>query len=356
MNKSGSSVTICELSLQHILPATHIASFSEDSTTMPRRKRVVWVADLTGQKLRQSSCEAVGWERKVYSAELDRVWNGIESELARAIDLLLTNQLDMLTWLRTLVPFVATVLVRSHDFVPRFRRRLQTDSEILKAAVESNSDGARMIEIQRLLASILVADWHVLESAPGESIILSDIGYSPFVSPFASSVGIAIPIGRNHILGILPREDRLIGCEDGSFWKPDIKYFNLDPRNFEGLNSSLAQSAHRLIFGPTKESLEPYMDVTRQPLAIPDPQQMGFNVHRSNEFMWHMIVCFLTNGLADSNSGAIDLNFETLASGWCPPIIFPTNLPIMFGEIVCTNHKLAARLTRKNAASHGWAG
>lgn len=173
------------MALDHYLPATYIGLFSSQDT-LPRRNRLVYAGDRKQDKIIKAPAGKLARVKDFYGLReegvdpslIDDVWAEYESNLAGALDNLINGTVDGLTWARTLVPFVACLLVRGPDFNVRFDRRI---NELGIETSDEQTNMARIFELQRLLGPVAVADW-IMSNVHGEGdLITNDLGFAPFI-------------------------------------------------------------------------------------------------------------------------------------------------------------------------------
>jgi hypothetical protein len=135
------------------------------------RERLVWALQQAQPSAQLLAAERLGAENNLYKLfgqqtfggtlnVVDDVWAGYERDLIRALDELSnptgTTSINATSWLRTLVPFVASLFVRGKEFRERFRTRLdRVGAGGAFGDDQQRSDNvnmARLIEFQRLLA------------------------------------------------------------------------------------------------------------------------------------------------------------------------------------------------------------
>jgi hypothetical protein len=322
--------------LHHYLPATFLASFSAE-TTLPRRERTIAVGSKTDGRVFRTGINNVAGVRDLYTLragqsdpqQLERLWRAYEDDLAAALEALAACTVDAQTWARVLVPFVAAMLVRGPDFDARFQARLGPLAAVGPDNPD-NTNGARLLELQRLLGPVAAARWVVMEVRGEGGLITNDVGFTGFRSP-GGEPGVTIPISPRTALGVTPRRTGTVAVARDGRWWPAIERVTLDPDNHHGLNRQLAAEARRLVFGPDEAAasgcLAAAAGVTR---PILEPGDLGFpppRLARVHEFLWHRLACVLSKAPGDSTDGDFPLDLEALASGWVPPIFFPTNLP-----------------------------
>lgn len=230
--------------LHHYLPATFLASFSSDLSSFPRRNRPLSVGDKHEDRVFRTSASNVAAINNLYtliatnkSPELiENLWAEYEANLDEAIKLLIAGSVNAKTWIRILVPFIACMLVRGPDFDQRFERRIRAlgiDPEGDHVS-KDNINGARLLELQRLLGPVAVAKWVIIHVRGQEPLITNDLGYAPFVNPVTREFGIAIPLDLMHALAVIPRNQGKVAVVKSGKWMPNIEYVENLPDNHEG--------------------------------------------------------------------------------------------------------------------------
>jgi hypothetical protein len=258
---------------------------------------------------------------------VDDIWFEYEKRLADCIDQLIAGKLTAIDWASVLVPFVACLLVRGPDFDERINDRLLSfgfQSADLEGRVDS---GARIMEIQRLLAPILVAQWTVITLRPGEPLITNDLAFVP-VGP---GQGISIPLGPDQVLQINPRTFGTIASLVNGTWMPVIRTVMTQTADRVSFNKAMAENTRRFLFGPDCALVKKYLPAPATKRRGVEPQDLGFicGTHAIvHEFVWHRFVSALQKGITPEMVGwDFDFYFEGLKRGWVPPLIFPHNLP-----------------------------
>jgi hypothetical protein len=289
--------------LQHFLPATFIASFSTDNT-IPRRDRRLAAGDKTTGNVFMNKASNLAGINDLYTltSELydnplmvDQSLSGYEANLSLAINQLIQREISALGWASTLVPFVAGIMVRGSDFNTRFDNRIQQLG--IDWPLIDNTNHARVMEFQRLLAPVMSAQWIVLTTQSDEPLITNDFGYAPFMNIIAGHFGMAIPITLSNILVIVPAPKRILATGFGRNWYPIIDYYPSPGNNHIQLNHILAERANRFIFGPDTSTLTKYLqEQNRQPKAL-EPGEIGFlggKFTRAHDLDWYKLVCALS--------------------------------------------------------------
>lgn len=322
--------------LQHYLPAVYLAGFSNQSTS-PSRDRNIYVGDKQTGKIFRSKAANVGCINNLYtladeskggnSIDIDLIWSKYETRLEMALNDLINRSSNANDWCRILVPFVTCLLVRGPDFTDRFNTRFTGMNLPLSA---DNANGARIIELQRLLGPISAAKWVVMKIRGDGLLFTNDLGYCPFRSPEDKEIGLAVPLSPHFILGIIPKKERVVlNYREGS-WYPLIKYVTLNSGNHLGFCEEIARFAQRFIFGSDQLSIGKYLnDKGVPPFAVAFSQKDFINprMARAHEFTWHRLVSVLDKSPETSDIDEFKIDWNFLAKGWCPPVSFAVNLP-----------------------------
>jgi len=288
--------------LQHYLPATYLALFSTD-TSHPRRRRSLAVgATQTGRVFTAPACRVaavhdlytLSGEGSLHPHFVDYALSGYERRLYFAVEQLRTGRLKALAWATTLVPFVTALLVRGPDFNTRFEARV---GPLLSEAPSDNTSFARLLEYQRLLASIAGARWSVLRTQGDEPLITNDLGYAPFANPKTRDRGIAVPLGLDRILAIAFQRRRVVAFAQGGEWVPTIRYMDSPPDDHVSLNRVVASMGRRFVFGPDVSTVTQCMENLTPFRGALEPRQLGFMVgHTASmyELTWHSLISGLS--------------------------------------------------------------
>jgi hypothetical protein len=322
----------------HYLPATYLASFSYDDNKN-HRARKIFVGDKSSMGCFKSAIGKTAGINNLYALVsgddaniIEDMWSKYETQLSNAIEKLIDGTIDAVLWTRILVPFIASLFVRTTNFDTRFENRLRgigLENNYLEKNPD-NTNNARLLELQRLLAPILGAKWIVLETTGKAPVIINDIGYAPFRHKTISDFGFAIPLNLNHILVLVPMRNREIIEVKNGHWFPIIQYSTLFPDNHIGLNNILTRNARRFIFGSEKALIQSLLQQESNPSPVPEPGELGFidgRLAMVHEFTWHRLVSTLSKDPENESSWSFNLDFDALAAGWVPPIILPINLP-----------------------------
>jgi len=268
------------MAFDHYLPASYIGSFSRDANPT-RRKRRLWAVDKREGRLFETTASELCGAHNFYGLSLsnddprfvDSQWSSYESDLNAALERMVAGTIDAVQWLKTLVVFVAALLVRGEDFETRFTERL---GELAASRGRDNTNMMRLMELQRLFASVIGARWLLLETPGTAAQITNDLGYTPFLNPAHKESGIAIPLNPRHILLIITTLKRVIARAKDGGWEPNIERGVLDQNAHGSFLKNIAASAQRYVMGPDEESLRQYVTVEASPPAVAEPALLGF--------------------------------------------------------------------------------
>ncbi len=327
--------------LHHYIPAAYLGGFSA-SEDGPRRSRPIWCLRRGAHASFRTAPSRVGAVNGLYTLHqswepdtLDEVWSFYERQLPRAIQSLMTDPMTLSAsaWLRVLVPFVTSLFVRGREFGERYTRRDVELTTTLKAAgrlSEDHVNGGRVVEFQRLLAPVTAANWTLLRvEDPSVSFITSELGLTLVRhAAGAKEPGYAVPLTPELAVMITPQQLRPIMSHlDGSWW-PLIGQLAVTAADVTAINVSTASFSNEFLIARERRDLEAFAKEWHGP---PDEDWLtdGWTGTReekvAHEFDWHRLA-----GLVDKPfSGELDLQDVDFSgdSGWCPPLIFPTNLP-----------------------------
>lgn len=325
----------------HYVPAAVLGRFSVDSGGQARARRLV-----VGRRGRVflSKAEGIGFVNGLYDVSTKPVWlppgaedpesvdamiNGYESELPAVLDLLEAGApLPLRPWLRVLVPFVAAMFVRGRDFRSRFEGR----SFVKASGVSSrdNTNGARLLEMQRLLAPVLCARWVVLHHAGHESFTINDLGLMPTRDLGLQQNGFVIPISRGSVLGIFPQPTRTVARYDNG-WQSIIEHRVLDATAVAVFNRSMAQCATEWIAGAEREVIErdvQYLaDEPLDPAFVMERWPFDHRTRVAHAQDWHRLVSATDGDWAPAELPDLQIvDPSCMAGGWCPPIVIVLNM------------------------------
>jgi hypothetical protein len=324
----------------HYLPASVIGRFSTENVTSARQRRVYVLRK--GHKIPfQTKAENIGYVNDLYRVSKLTVWDstgtsvdpllhGYEPTLPAALDLLeQAASIDLVAWLRTLVPYVAGIFVRGQDFIPRFMGRpsVAVAGEFNTA---ENANNARIIEFERMLAPVCCARWVVLHKNSGESFVLNDLGATGTFDKVTGESGWAIPIGKDSVLGIFPKEKRSLAYYQGGEWRAVIEHRPLNGTEAKTFNDSTAHLATSFVIGSDQAELERLAPIVAEhgdASALMDSWPIGYKARLAHAQEWHRLVsATATNPPPDAVNDLQSVDPRILAMGWCPPVGIGLNI------------------------------
>jgi len=270
------------MAFDHYIPASYLGRFSTDTNPV-RRKRRLWAVDKREKLLTQTTAREICGEQNFYALSpknedprfVDSEWSGYENRLNPALDNLIAGKLDARDWLKTLVVFAAALLVRGRDFEARFDERFE-GIDLPKYLNRDNTNVARLMELQRLFASVIGARWLLLETSGNNAQITNDLGYTPFMNPQLGESGIAIPVSHKHILLVIACRKRTIAHVENGAWVPNIERNALEDDAHAMFLDSIAGCAQRYVIGPDETAMRKYLKAEATPPPIPEPSMLGF--------------------------------------------------------------------------------
>lgn len=263
------------------------------------------------------------------AGSVDGMITGYEPDLPAALDLLDGgSSVPLQPWLRVLVPFVAAMFVRGRDFAARFERRPSVKAS--RVSGPDNTNTARLLELQRLLAPVTCARWVVLHQAGQESFIINDLGLMPTRDLGLLQDGFAIPIGRRSVVGIFPQRTRMVALYDDG-WQSIIEHRYLDTREVAVFNRAMAEGATEWIAGAERDVIQQNLKhLAGEPPELAVLMKRWPFDHRmlvAHDRDWHRLV---SATVGEPRPGKLpDLQVfdpSCMADRWCPPVVVTLNM------------------------------
>jgi hypothetical protein len=274
------------------------------------------------------------------------VWTKYEQRLARALDeLSATRQgtttgpktISAKTWLRVLVPFVTSLFVRGEEFSARYEERMARMgvAEFFSDPQHrsDNTNMARMIEFQRLLAPVMSARWVVMHTSSDHPVITNELGFT-LSSSRDGSQAIVIPVGQDAILALVPTwpGGRVIMRDRGTGqWRAMIDHVKLEADDQRNFNRAMANMAESFLAGPTSDSVEIHQQALDADSPL-NPEMIGslwprYRVLRDHQFEWYRAVTATSkNSSQVIQSDLLRRDWSVIAKGWSPFFVWPINL------------------------------
>ncbi|SED15062.1 DUF4238 domain-containing protein [Paenibacillus sp. GP183] len=220
-------------SRQHVIPASHIGSFSS-GTESPKRNRSIWFRREGMPKAISVKAESVGIDKHVYTIKdtshideryVDKTWDYIENNLYRGVQDLENHigspSLDGLLWSTILVPFVAQLFIRGKDYNQNLLARAPYLEKLKEVINEEfyydNMNMNRLIDFQINCGLLCFSSWRLVHNQTDIPFILNDLGYATFNGKrFGVDTGYLVPMSKELMLiiykrGILSKPFRPVG-------------------------------------------------------------------------------------------------------------------------------------------------
>lgn len=318
----------------HYLPAAFIGRFSL-STTVCMREREVWTYSNRAQKLLLVSAETIGHRKGLYNladGETVDKWK-YEDQLGRVLDSLAhADTMTLDDWIHVAVPFVTGLFVRGKEFNERYEsmpgiKGLQQSGLISP----DNTNGSRILRLQRQLAPVTAARWVVLHNQGDLSLVSNNLGLMLTQNLENGEAGWAIPIDTKTILGIFPRKFREIAAYRIGRWYANIEHLYPNPTILRDFNRQIACSATEFIFGPDEHSIKPLTKyVDDQGPDLPTLMEAAWaNIFSRQELTAHDADWRTVASIANLNlapDAALEHKFSVsdldLKNKWFPPMLF----------------------------------
>jgi len=340
----------------HYIPAAILGLFSRETGNSLRKRRVA--VQLRSGPAFMCAAQNIGFENHLYrvdgpSLTVDGAWAGIESQMPNAIASLEAREvISARTWLRVLVPYVASLFIRGREFQARFNQRFVSSMKgsngedtgtnrglsltVADLLTKSNANGARVIEFDRLLAPVLTANWVVSHVPRGYSTVQNEIGLAGTLDRAEGEFGWLVPLSARTALSIFPRERREVVRWTGHRWVANIGHWDVPNSAMPGFNESIASAAQQFIIGrdlPTVTSLE--YAVTRPVEQAHLLEQWPFTSREllSNAQQWHRIVSRTHRErppeiLHADTDISLKLDWKAIGEDWHPGVIHLGDEPL----------------------------
>lgn len=353
----------------HFIPAAVLGEFSADKKGHLRERRIA-VQRASGEAF-MTKAENVGWTADLYGAAnspdrwVDDTWSVIERKLPSSIrELEGGGPITAETWLRVLVPHVATLFVRGHEFEDRYMQRFRdswgrqslrmadpeagedSDQRTALDLAQNGANNARIFELQRLLALVTCARWVVCHIAPSQQFLNNDLGLAGTIDLSTDQAGWLVPLSSEVAVGIFPAVQRdVVAWSDGSWWAQLDHVYPPAPM-FTGMHEAVAASARQFVIGRDRASVN---SVAKRVGAMMDHQPLmeawGFtsSERRMNEFLWHRLVGFTYLNQQPGTDGPqpVPVLFDLPSStdSWYPMVFLGVNTtPREDGLVVREGH------------------
>lgn len=324
----------------HYIPACVIGRFSADRNRSAR-ERIVLALYKGRREPFPVRARNVGYVNELYDVSamgfldgqvltsVDPHLHGYETALPRALDLLENAALvDTNTWLRTLVPYVASIFVRGHDFIPRYMAR-PVVAAFGKGNTVDAANMARIIELERLLAPVCCARWIVAHRKGGEPFVVNDLGMCETEDIVSGALGRVIPISPDAVLGIFPKKASAVAVHCMGKWWRVIEHRVMDIS--KAYNDGTARTATSYVIGSDKQVMERLAPLVGQ-YANASGMMDGFwpypyQALKAHAWDWHRLVTATGDNCAPDDLGDLQkIDHAKWVAGWSPPLMVPINM------------------------------
>jgi hypothetical protein len=231
----------------HYIPAVVLGGFSADIDRERRRDRRLNVVTRTKPTPHLVTARSLGHVRGLYDFRgngpltglpidtLENTFQAYERHLSSAFQAAGASlgSLPFEPWMRTLLPYVAGISVRS----PHFLGATADDPNVM-------IQESRWMEMSRRIAPLMAADWYLDEAPPGSRFIINDRGYTWLRLLPGDRLGILVPVTPRHALAIMPNAERVIARRPtGGTWYTPLPRLPLTAADVARLNGNLAHAA-----------------------------------------------------------------------------------------------------------------
>lgn len=266
----------------HFIPAALLGRFSDAQSGRLRDRELRIVSKHTTPRTARAT--AVGYKKGLYDVDrdaftttqgraIDNLWEAYEPKLPAVLDALIEGTLTASDWIGVLVPFVAANFARDRSYASRVDERLERQgTDDLRADFpwifdKTNLNLNRVVEMNRFAARAIMCEWYVYE-ADGD-LVIPDVGFGfDLMDPFEGKdvVALVFPVGRRHVLELVPRPNRFVAVQYGGKWQVPIAH-ERSAATAADLNKVLAGCAQNFVAGTEAATTT----VSPDDMAIFDP-------------------------------------------------------------------------------------
>lgn len=292
-------------------------------------------------KILSTSGSAIGYKNELYSLQdgntIDR-WD-YEVSLNRVLDdITQGKEITLDDWVRIAVPFIAGLFVRGKEFNNRYENMISIKGLSGGLLNPDNTNGGRILRLQRQLAPIMAARWGVLHNTNAAmSIISNDLGLVLTQDTASKAVGWAIPLDPATVLDIFPQKMQVIGHYYSGTWYASIEHRSPSATMFQGINEQIARASNEFIFGANKIDIETFKQYTgvdienKTSIIMEAPWSQTFSGQEliAHERDWRMVASIANLNLSPNRALRYKFRAEDLEANnkWTPPMEFlPANL------------------------------
>lgn len=274
---------------------------------------------------------------------VDRIWDSFETSVPLGIECLVASRESQLSgslWLRTLVPFVASLFIRGKTFMDSYsdhRDELLASSEGI-VDVNADANGSRSYQFQRLLTPIAAANWCVIHTDSHPALITNDLALARFENVAAPlKWGWLVPLTPAAVLAVnLRYERKVMEATDGGELVPVISHIDIEDSDWvHQANERIAEDALEMVIGQSRSHVESVSSVlseeSRRIENVLGPWlQLPHENLAAHQFDWHHLATAILAGKeADGTYPLEALDPQALwDSGWTAPFIWDPVRPI----------------------------
>jgi hypothetical protein len=216
--------------------------------------------------------------------------------------------------------------------------------------IADNMNMARLLELQRLLAPVMGAQWIVLHDSSG-SIITNDLGLT-LHDQGEPTPGAVIPLRPDAALSLIPLKPshgrKLLFDAGAGRWQAFIDHEALSRQDVWGLNGAVATAAQEFIVGSTRKALEAYAARFRDPPMPVEMIEWIWPSHRMmlmHEWEWYRLASAIRYPAGDSRLASFDVDFEVIAADWHPTVFLGVNIPEFATGLRCRGKSIEFGMT-----------
>lgn len=245
----------------HYVAAALIGRFSARRQAQ-LRKSPIYVLRRGRSDAFQQTAERVAYQTALYTLEelwigesirmVDDIWQRLESQLPEMLKTVEATDglVDARRWGELMVPFIASLFVRTPDFGKHFKLRFAILGQRGHPLTQPDSiTQARLFQLQRLFSPVMRASWRVLRCPEDSPLITSNFALAPF--QIGARSGWVVPLGRNWALHLKPRPRTPRVCltaQSGQTFV-EIETEAVSAAQAEAINRAMARHAPAEIYG-----------------------------------------------------------------------------------------------------------
>jgi hypothetical protein len=216
--------------------------------------------------------------------------------------------------------------------------------------VDKNAGNVIWIELQRILAPIMVSKWTVLRSSGRTGFVLNDQGWFAIRSNGKNVPGFVIPLRSDAAVHIEPRFQRTIAVSGGPVWlAAEIETRVLSADDTWAAIESCAEWAREEIYGSDANVLLSLRTALLRQPWVTDLRFLGFpsgSVLIPTDLDWHRACIQVMAAPGTGVPMPKDLPPPRMMASlpFLPPLVFALNLPRSPGGLMVLHDEIRARL------------